>query len=94
LVPLTTIQILIWTHLIFKTTILNKHLQEIMEGLTAKVFRTYNASRTLEEQLNELTAGMWSLHNASTCVALVDPVSHLELCVIDFLLDHAIDPSK
>ncbi|KAF6040270.1 top-1 [Bugula neritina] len=37
------------------TSILNKHLQDIMEGLTAKVFRTYNASRTLEEQLNLLT---------------------------------------
>jgi hypothetical protein len=35
--------------------LLNKHLQELMEGLTAKVFRTYNASRTLQEQLNLLT---------------------------------------
>ena len=30
---------------------LNKHLQSIMPGLTAKVFRTYNASETLQEQL-------------------------------------------
>merc|ERR1740128_1354743 len=37
------------------TTILNKHLNEQMEGLTAKVFRTYNASRTLQEQLDQLT---------------------------------------
>lgn len=37
------------------TTILNKHLHELMDGLTAKVFRTYNASRTLQEQLNLLT---------------------------------------
>ncbi|ESO89774.1 hypothetical protein LOTGIDRAFT_192697 [Lottia gigantea] len=37
------------------TTILNKHLHDLMEGLTAKVFRTYNASRTLQEQLNLLT---------------------------------------
>ena len=36
---------------------LNKYLQEQMEGLTAKVFRTYNASITLQEQLEELTAG-------------------------------------
>jgi len=39
---------------IFETltpTILNKHLNSIMKGLTAKVFRTYNASVTLEEQL-------------------------------------------
>eukprot|EP00939_MAST-03C_sp_MAST-3C-sp1_P000266 g266.t1 len=32
-------------------SILNKHLQELMPGLTAKVFRTYNASVTLEKQL-------------------------------------------
>ncbi|XP_078071959.1 DNA topoisomerase I, mitochondrial-like isoform X2 [Mustelus asterias] len=37
------------------TSDLNKHLQELMEGLTAKVFRTYNASITLQEQLTELT---------------------------------------
>uniref|UniRef100_UPI00398F309B DNA topoisomerase I, mitochondrial-like isoform X2 n=1 Tax=Pristiophorus japonicus TaxID=55135 RepID=UPI00398F309B len=37
------------------TSDLNKHLQELMEGLTAKVFRTYNASITLQEQLVELT---------------------------------------
>ncbi|XP_043927955.1 DNA topoisomerase 1-like [Protopterus annectens] len=37
------------------TTILNKHLQDLMEGLTAKVFRTYNASITLQQQLKELT---------------------------------------
>ncbi|KAF5287721.1 hypothetical protein FQA39_LY15741 [Lamprigera yunnana] len=37
------------------TTILNKHLNELMEGLTAKVFRTYNASFTLQQQLDELT---------------------------------------
>ncbi|XP_042202878.1 DNA topoisomerase I, mitochondrial isoform X4 [Callorhinchus milii] len=34
---------------------LNKHLQELMEGLTAKVFRTYNASITLQHQLEQLT---------------------------------------
>ncbi|XP_043283648.1 DNA topoisomerase I, mitochondrial [Venturia canescens] len=37
------------------TTVLNKHLNELMEGLTAKVFRTYNASWTLQQQLEELT---------------------------------------
>ncbi|XP_049962633.1 DNA topoisomerase I, mitochondrial isoform X1 [Schistocerca serialis cubense] len=37
------------------TSILNKHLNELMEGLTAKVFRTYNASITLQEQLKQLT---------------------------------------
>ncbi|XP_066261662.1 DNA topoisomerase I, mitochondrial [Euwallacea similis] len=37
------------------TSIMNKHLNELMEGLTAKVFRTYNASWTLQQQLDELT---------------------------------------
>ncbi|KAG5877637.1 DNA topoisomerase 1, partial [Gonioctena quinquepunctata] len=37
------------------TQILNKHLNELMEGLTAKVFRTYNASWTLQQQLDLLT---------------------------------------
>ena len=36
---------------------MNKHLHDLMEGLTAKVFRTYNASRTLQEQLDLLTNG-------------------------------------
>ncbi|XP_073987468.1 DNA topoisomerase 1 isoform X3 [Rhodnius prolixus] len=43
------------------TLILNKHLNELMEGLTAKVFRTYNASWTLQEQLKELTDPGYSL---------------------------------
>ncbi|XP_030215029.1 DNA topoisomerase 1 [Gadus morhua] len=38
------------------TSILNKHLQELMDGLTAKVFRTYNASITLQQQLKALTS--------------------------------------
>ena len=38
------------------TGILHKHLQDLMEGLTAKVFCTYNASITLQQQLKELTA--------------------------------------
>ncbi|XP_020287311.1 DNA topoisomerase 1 isoform X2 [Pseudomyrmex gracilis] len=37
------------------TTVMNKHLNELMEGLTAKVFRTYNASWTLQQQLEKLT---------------------------------------
>ncbi len=34
---------------------MNTYLNEIMEGLSAKVFRTYNASRTLQEQLDQMT---------------------------------------
>nr|CAG4643058.1 EOG090X0296 [Ilyocryptus agilis] len=37
------------------TTIMNKHLNDLMDGLTAKVFRTFNASNTLQEQLDKLT---------------------------------------
>ncbi|KAI9582047.1 DNA topoisomerase 1 [Glossina fuscipes] len=37
------------------TQVLNEHLKELMEGLTAKVFRTYNASYTLQNQLDLLT---------------------------------------
>lgn len=37
------------------TQIMNKHLNELMSGLTAKVFRTYNASWTLQQQLDLLT---------------------------------------
>lgn len=35
--------------------ILNKYLQSLMPGLTAKVFRTFNASITLQKQLKLLT---------------------------------------
>ncbi|XP_015365531.1 PREDICTED: DNA topoisomerase I, mitochondrial [Diuraphis noxia] len=37
------------------TSILNQHLHELMDGLTAKVFRTFNASWTLQQQLEKLT---------------------------------------
>ncbi|XP_024867968.1 DNA topoisomerase 1-like, partial [Temnothorax curvispinosus] len=37
------------------TTVMNKHLNELMEGLTAKVFRTYKASWTFQQQLDKLT---------------------------------------
>lgn len=37
------------------TIVMNEHLRDLMEGLTAKVFRTFNASYTLQKQLAELT---------------------------------------
>lgn len=37
------------------TSVLNEHLRDLMDGLTAKVFRTFNASYTLQKQLDELT---------------------------------------
>ncbi|XP_069099888.1 DNA topoisomerase 1 [Pleurodeles waltl] len=60
------------------TGILNKHLQDLMEGLTAKVFRTYNASITLQQQLKELTnsednvpAKILSYNRANRAVAVL-----------------------
>ncbi|XP_039592055.1 DNA topoisomerase 1 [Polypterus senegalus] len=60
------------------TLILNKHLQELMDGLTAKVFRTYNASITLQQQLKELTnpeenvpAKILSYNRANRAVAIL-----------------------
>ncbi|XP_075067723.1 DNA topoisomerase I, mitochondrial isoform X4 [Mixophyes fleayi] len=60
------------------TTIVNKHLQDLMDGLTAKVFRTYNASITLQMQLKELTneednvaAKILSYNRANRAVALL-----------------------
>ncbi|OCT62825.1 DNA topoisomerase 1 isoform X1 [Xenopus laevis] len=60
------------------TSILNKHLQDLMEGLTAKVFRTYNASITLQQQLDELTnsddnvpAKILSYNRANRAVAIL-----------------------
>ncbi|KAJ6119244.1 topoisomerase I [Penicillium sp. IBT 18751x] len=38
------------------TSALNKHLQNYMPGLTAKVFRTYNASYTMSTLLQEMKA--------------------------------------
>ncbi|KAG7359115.1 DNA topoisomerase IB [Nitzschia inconspicua] len=37
-------------------TLLNNHLKQFMDGLSAKVFRTYNASRTLQEELRKTEA--------------------------------------
>jgi len=60
------------------TGLLNKHLQSLMDGLSAKVFRTYNASRTLQEQLDQLTdpkdpvaAKMLSYNRANRAVAIL-----------------------
>lgn len=60
------------------TSVLNKHLQELMDGLTAKVFRTYNASITLQAQLKQLTnsednipAKILSYNRANRAVAIL-----------------------
>ena len=52
-------------------TLLNNHLKNFMEGLSAKVFRTYNASRTLQEELRkaeESTSGWKRLSPAEKVV--------------------------
>lgn len=60
------------------TASLNKHLQDLMDGLTAKVFRTCNASATLQEQLRTLTraedsmaAKVLSYNRANRAVAIL-----------------------
>ena len=51
------------THEVFDAinpTMLNNHLKQFMDGLSAKVFRTYNASRTLQEELRKTeTVSSW-----------------------------------
>ncbi|XP_023217198.1 DNA topoisomerase 1-like [Centruroides sculpturatus] len=42
-------------------TLLNGLLNQMMEGLTAKVFRTYNASKCFQNELNILTTGNTNL---------------------------------
>jgi len=51
-------------------TLLNAHLKNIMDGLTAKVFRTYNASKTLQDELQKTEQGsMWTRLNPAEKVA-------------------------
>ncbi|ORZ13576.1 hypothetical protein BCR42DRAFT_330683 [Absidia repens] len=45
------------------TTGLNKHLNNYMPGLSAKVFRTYNASFTCQQQLDKLTSKTDTIHD-------------------------------
>lgn len=51
-------------------TMLNNHLKQFMDGLSAKVFRTYNASKTLQDELRkaEKTAGFSRLTPAEKVV--------------------------
>ncbi|CAO3671742.1 hypothetical protein G6F70_005031 [Rhizopus microsporus] len=42
---------------------LNKHLNNYMKGLSAKVFRTYNASITFQQQLDKMTNPDDSIHD-------------------------------
>jgi DNA topoisomerase-1 len=44
-------------------TLMNNHLKQFMDGLSAKVFRTYNASKTLQDELgkHEESTAWWNL---------------------------------
>ena len=47
-------------------TLLNNHLKQFMDGLSAKVFRTYNASKTLQDELRKHESRMsWQSLSAS-----------------------------
>ncbi|OEU17572.1 Topoisom_I_N-domain-containing protein [Fragilariopsis cylindrus CCMP1102] len=51
-------------------TMLNNHLKQFMDGLSAKVFRTYNASRTLQEELRKTEgSNRWNRLTAAEKVA-------------------------
>jgi DNA topoisomerase-1 len=50
---------------------LNTHLKEIMDGLTAKVFRTYNASKTLQDELMK-TEAVRSFHSLTPAEKVVE----------------------
>jgi DNA topoisomerase-1 len=52
-------------------TMLNTHLKEIMDGLTAKVFRTYNASKTLQDELMK-TEAVRSFHSLTPAEKVVE----------------------
>merc|ERR1712032_1641291 len=53
-------------------TILNAHLKEIMDGLTAKVFRTYNASKTLQDEILEQEQNLRSFHSLTPAEKVVE----------------------
>merc|ERR1711983_296437 len=83
------------------TSILNQYLQQLMEGLTAKVFRTYNASFTLQEQLDELTdpsdnvaAKMLSYNRANREVAVLcnHQVRHSFLTLVFLIICTSVHP--
>lgn len=51
-------------------SILNKHLQNYMPGLTAKVFRTFNATHTMQQQLDLIP-------NKGTVAEKLSPITQL-----------------
>ena len=55
---------------VINPTLLNNHLKQFMDGLSAKVFRTYNASKTLQDELakTEQSAGWKRLTPAEMVV--------------------------
>lgn len=52
-------------------TMLNNHLKQFMDGLSAKVFRTYNASKTLQDELKK-TEGVAGWHRLTPAEKVVE----------------------
>jgi DNA topoisomerase I len=73
--------------------ILNKHLQSLMPGLSAKVFRTYNASETLQLQLptGEALAGM-ELQAKVCSVLYVCYIYFVDCCALAFIMHAVVFP--
>lgn len=63
---------------------MNKHLNDLMEGLTAKVFRTFNASNTLQEQLDSLTDPNSSVTEKVPFLTIKLPVDHFNVTTCRF----------
>ncbi len=53
-------------------TMLNNHLKQFMDGLSAKVFRTYNASRTLQEELRKTESSISNWSNMTPAEKVVE----------------------
>ena len=77
---------------------MNKHLGELMEGLTAKVFRTFNASKTLQDQLRQLTSDdenatgkLLSYNRANRAVAIL--CNH-QVCLLVLIVYEIAVPKK
>jgi len=73
---------------------LNKHLQGLMDGLTAKVFRTYNASHCLQTELNNRTKKNQSCERNSLSVANQVLQYNLSNRAVAILCNHKKTQSK
>ena len=63
---------------------MNSYLNDIMEGLSAKVFRTYNASRTLQEQLDQMTNVKDNLNEKLLAYNRANRAVAIDVAVVNF----------